>query len=176
MLNSSNSRLPKGKSSNGVRIDTNQVGEVSGKLASDKGVIFGYGPISNVNFNSPRDSRTTDKGKNVMIGMDVDFVFSNEKEKSPAEDRKDLFCETSQGLEKVVGLVSDVGFQIGLYGPVVLEPVVGLPILQPIKEVAVDLVRDGGPQPKSLIGKGSNIKKILISYKGIGPTLHAKTG
>ncbi|KAK0585176.1 hypothetical protein LWI29_024284 [Acer saccharum] len=143
LLNSSNTKLLEGTSSNGVRVGINQVGDGSSKLAGGGGVISDSDLILNLNSNLSRESRPTDKRKNVMIGMDVDFVFSSEKERSPVKEGKDLIGNINQGLEKVVDLVGDVGALKVQGGPVILETVVGPPLVQPVKGVVVDLIRDG---------------------------------
>ncbi|TXG72024.1 hypothetical protein EZV62_000603 [Acer yangbiense] len=126
----------------------------------------------NLNSDTSRDPRPADKGKKVMIGMDVDFVFSSEKEKSPVKKGTDLIGKPNQGLVNGMLRVGDVGALDGPVGPSILETGVGQPIGRPVQGV-VELDRYTVTQPVRFSGVGSGSQNVLLSDEGIGPTMES---
>ncbi|TXG72020.1 hypothetical protein EZV62_000599 [Acer yangbiense] len=82
-----------------------------------------------------------------MIGMDVDFVFSSGKEKSPVKEGTDLIGKPNQGLVNGMLRVGDVGALDGPVGHSILETGVGQPIGRPVQDEGI------GPTMESVISQ-----------------------
>ncbi|TXG48431.1 hypothetical protein EZV62_027725 [Acer yangbiense] len=171
-VKSGNARVPEGSSGKKTSGGISLVGDGSGGLVRSENVISGSNPSLNLNSDTSREPRPADKGKKVMIGMDVDFVFSSGKEKSPVKEGTDLIGKPNQGLVNGMLRVGDVGALNGPVGSSILETGVGQPIGRPVQSV-VELDRCKVTQPERLSGVGSGSQNVLLSDEGIGPTMRS---
>ncbi|KAI9185753.1 hypothetical protein LWI28_010376 [Acer negundo] len=106
---------------------TNQVEEVrSGKKSNDAGENLRADSCSNLKNDYHRNSRGSNKGKNIMIELIEDFIFSSGKDKSPIIEGKDLMSNLGFTLQVKVGTISNPLIPIGPDGPYSLDPMNGL--------------------------------------------------
>ncbi|KAK4852236.1 hypothetical protein QYF36_022275 [Acer negundo] len=134
------------------------MGEGSGKKSNDAGENLRADSCSNLKNDYHRNSRGSNKGKNIMIELIEDFIFSSGKDKSPIIEGKDLMSNLGFTLQVNVGTISNPLIPIGPDGPYSLDPMNGLKF---------GLAMDSGTQSNiSLVLNGKRFFQIRREWNG----------